>query len=148
MAVSHRSLRLLVEDTVKSLTDNVQYSYGEESDFDQTKKKTSLMVNTQLMPASAVFSDNQVSNYSKTWVITCVFYKFDRQDSVDYFKIHDELDPICDQFVNKLNQRDDMVILSTNQQPFVKALSDILTGYLLTVTVRLNDDFDYCFECD
>jgi len=146
--VSHKSLRLLVEHTVKALTDTVQYSYGEESDFDQSKKHEFLMVNTELMPASAVYSDNQVFNYSKTWVIKTAFYKFDTEDSIDYYKIHDELDPICDRFVNKLNKRDDLVIISASQDPFVKALSAILTGYLVTITVRLNDDFNYCYDCD
>jgi hypothetical protein len=145
--VSHKSLRLLVEHTVKSLTDTVQYSYGEESDFAQTQKKDFLMVNTQLMPASAAFVDNQVFNYSKTWIIRTAFFKFDKLDSIDYYLIHDEIDPLCYQFINKLNQRDDLVILSTRQDPFVKVF-DIMTGYLVEATVRLNDDFNYCWECD
>lgn len=145
--MSHRSLRLLVEHTVKSLTDTVQYSYGEESDFAQAPKHQFLMVNTQLMPATVVYADNQVFNYSKTWVINLAFYKFDKLDSIDYYLLLDELDPIVDQFVNKLNKRDDLVILSVSEQPFIKTF-DILTGYLVTVTVRLNDDFDYCIDCD
>jgi len=100
------------------------------------------------MPATAVFAVDNVFNYSKTWVIRTAFYKYDSQASIDYFLIHDELDPLVDQFVNKFNQRDDLVILSVSEEPFVKALSAILTGYLVTLTVRLNDDFDYCFECD
>ena len=146
--MSHRSLRLLVEHTVKSLTDTVQYSYGEDTDFNQSKKKDFLMVNTTLMPATVVYADNNVFNYSKTWVINTAFYKFDKEDSIDYYRIHDEIDPLVDRFVNKLNERDDMVILSVSEQPFVKALADILTGYLVSITVRLNDDFDYCYECD
>ena len=146
--MSHKCLRLLVEHTVKSLTDTVQYSYGEESDFDQSKKHQFLMVNTQLMPATAVFAVDGVFNYSKTWVIRTAFYKYDRQDSIDYFEIHDELDPLVDQYVNKFNQRDDLVIISVSEEPFVKALTAILTGYLVTLTVRLNDDFNYCWECE
>jgi len=106
------------------------------------------MVNTQLMPATAVFAVDGVFNYSKSWVIRTAFYKYDSQASIDYYEIHDELDPLVDQFVNKFNQRDDLVILSVSEEPFVKALSAILTGYLVTLTVRLNDDFDYCYECD
>lgn len=145
--MSHKALRLLVEDTVKSLTDTVQYSYGEEEDFAQADKKDFLMVNTTLMPATAVFAVDGVVNYSKTWVIRTAWYRFDTLSSIDYYKIHDEIDPLCDRFVNTLNRRDDLVILSVSQDPFVKVF-DILTGYLQQITVRLNDDFDYCWDCD
>lgn len=145
--MSHKALRLLVEDTVKSLTDTVQYSYGEEEDFAQADKKDFLMVNTTLMPATAVFAVDGVVNYSKTWVIRTAWYRFDTLSSIDYYKIHDEIDPLCDRFVNTLNRRDDLVVLSVSQDPFVKVF-DILTGYLQQITVRLNDDFSYCWDCE
>lgn len=99
------------------------------------------------MPSTGVFAVNENFNLSKTWTISLSWYKYDTEGSTDYYKIHDELDPLCDRFINLLNQRDDLTITTFNQQPFVKALADILTGYLQTVTVRLMDDFDYCHGC-
>lgn len=145
--MSHKALRLLVENTVKSLHDSIQYSYGEETTFNQSEKKDFILVNVTLMPSTGVFSVDNVANMSKTWTISLSWYKYDTEDSIDYYKIHDELDPLCDRFIGLLNQQNNLVILSFNQQPFVKALADILTGYLQTVTVRLNDDFDYCHDC-
>lgn len=145
--MSHKALRLLVEDTVKSLHDAIQYSYGEESTFNQSEKKDFIMVNVTLMPSAGVFSVNEVTNMSKTWTINLGWYKFDTEDSIDYYKIHDDIDPLCDRFINLLNQRDDLNITAFNQQPFVKTTTDILTGYLQIVTVRLMDDFDYCHDC-
>lgn len=144
--MSHKSLRLLVESTVKSLHDSIQYSYGEESTFAQSEHKDFILVNVTLMPSTGVFAVNENFNLSKTWTINIAWYKYDTLDSVDYYKIHDELDPLCDRFVNLLNQRDDLTITAFNQQPFVK-VTDILTGYLQTVTVRLMDDFEYCHDC-
>lgn len=144
--MSHKALRLLVERTVKSLHDSIQYSYGEETTFNQAEKKDFVMVNVTLMPSNGNFSVNDVQNQTKVWTINLSWYKFDRDDSIDYYKIHDEIDPLCDKFLRQLNREDLLLITGFSQTPFVKALADVLTGYLQTVTVRVPDDLP-CDEC-
>lgn len=142
--MSHKSLRLLVENTVKAVHDAVQYSYGEESTFSQSTHNGFILANCTLMPSAGVLGEDGI-NMSKTWTIALSWYKYDTLGSVDYYKIHDELDPLCDKFIAKLNIADNLQILSFNQQPFVK-VEDILTGYLQTVQVRMQDDYE-CDEC-
>lgn len=145
--MSHKSLRTLIENTVKSIHDDVQYSYGEETDFNQTRKKGVIMVNMSPLVANSVFADNNVLNYSKAWNIQMAVYKRDRQDNVNYGEILDVTDDFIDRFVNKLNLTETLTISGINQTPFIKALADILTGHLLTMTVTLNDSFEYCEDC-
>ena len=145
--MSHKSLRTLIENTVRSIHDDVQYSYGEETDFNQTRKKGVIMVNLSPLVANTVFADNNVLNYSKAWNIQIAVYKRDKQDNVNYGEILDETDDFIDRFVNKLNLTETLTISGINQTPFIKALADILTGHLLTMTVTLNDDFEYCEDC-
>lgn len=145
--MSHKSLRTLIENTVKSIHDDVQYSYGEETDFNQTRKKGVIMVNLSPLVANTVFADNNVLNYSKAWNIQIAVYKRDKQDNVNYGEILDVTDDFIDRFVNKLNLTETLTISGINQTPFIKALADILTGHLLTMTVTLNDSFEYCEDC-
>lgn len=145
--MSHKGLRSLIQSTVESLQDDIQFSYGEETDFNQTKKNAVLMVNLAPLTASATYSDNNVLNYSKSWSVQMAFYKFDTQANVKYGEILDVTDEFVDKFVNKLNLNESVTITSINQTPFIKALADILTGHLLTLTVTLVDDFDKCDDC-
>ena len=145
--MSHKSLRTLIEATVKSIIDDVQYSYGEETDFNQTRKKGVIMVNLSPLVANSVFADNNVLNYSKGWNIQMAVYKHDKQNSLNYYELLDETDDFIDRFVNKLNLTETLTISGINQTPFIKALADILTGHLLTMTVTLNDNWNYCEDC-
>lgn len=144
--MSYKALRLLNERIIKSLHDSIQYSHGEETTFNQAEKKDFILVNTTLMPATGVFSVNDVQNHIKTWTFTIMWAKFDTEDSIDYYKIHDELDPLCDLYLRQLNKEDLLIITGNSQTPFVKALADILTGYIQNVTVRVPDDLP-CDEC-
>lgn len=78
-----------------------------------------------------------VYNYSKTWNGTMAFYQLDKEGSTgdDYALILDEMDELIDKFVNKLNffssQSDKVLITFGQQQPFVKATADILTGNVI-----------------
>lgn len=145
--MSHKSLRTIIENTVRSIHDDVQYHYGEETDFNQAKKKGWVMVNLSPLVANSVFADNNVLNYSKSWNVQMAFYKFDKQDNVNYGEILDLTDALVDKFVTKLNLTEILTISGINQTPFIKALADVLTGHLLTMTITLNDDFDYCVDC-
>jgi hypothetical protein len=145
--VSHKSLRKLIEKTVNDIHDGVFYYYGPETDFNQAKKKGFLMVNLAPLQANSTYADNNVLNYSKGWSVSIVFYKFDTEANIRSGEILDEADEILDKFINRINLVDTLTITSMGQTPFIKATADILTGYLLTFTATLNDDFDYCEDC-
>jgi hypothetical protein len=78
------------------------------------------------------------------------FYQLDTSGSTgeQYAKILDDMDLLVDRFINKLNTystlSDSVLIESISQQPFIKATADILTGYFLTFTLVVADDFEYC----
>ena len=151
--MSHYSIRKLIQDTATGLQDDIHYSYGKDTDFNQEQKNRFLLVNTSLLTATAGYRVNNVSNYMKQWTVQMVFYKFDREDSTseEYSKILDQTDKLVDQFINDLNlysqDSDSIVIQGVSQQPFVKVMADILTGHMLTFQMLVNDTFDYCKEC-
>jgi len=151
--VSHKSIRKLIEDTARGLQDDIHYSYGRETDFNQEHKHKLLMVNTSLLTATAQYRDNNVSNYMKQWTVQMAFYKFDVEASTaeEYSLILDQTDALVDQFINNLNlysfKSDDIVLQGMNQQAFIKVLADCLTGHSLTFQMLVNDDFDYCRDC-
>lgn len=149
--MSHKSIRLLIENTVSKLSDDIQYSYATETDFNQSKKKGSVLVNTAPMVAIPSYTVNGVQNFYQQWNVSMVFYKTDKSGEVDYVKLLDELDEYVDRFINDLNFFQEKSIYITlgsfNKTPFVKATADVLTGWLLTFQLNAMDDFSYCRDC-
>lgn len=151
--MSHKSIRQLIQDTATGLQDDIHYSYGKTSDFNQEQKNKFLMVNTSPLTASAAYRNNGVTNYMKQWGVEIAFYKFDKEESTgeEYALILDQTDSLVDKFINNLNfyslKSDDILVQGMNQQPFVKVTADILTGHILTFQLLANDDFDYCRDC-
>lgn len=145
--MSHKALRTLIENTVHDIHDDAFFYYGEDTDFNQARKRNWLMVNLAPLNATASYADNDVLNYSKGWAVSLAFYKFDKQDNVKYGEILDETDNLVDKFINKLNLQQGLTITGMSQTPFIKVLADILTGHLLTFIVTLIDDFEYCEDC-
>lgn len=90
----------------------------------------------------------------KTWQVEMAFYQLDNLASIqeEYALILDEMDGYVDNFINKLNfysesqqiTSNEIVITNIVQTPFIKATADILTGYLLSFRVQVNDQFNYC----
>jgi hypothetical protein len=148
--VSHKGLRTLLQDTAQSLGDDILVVYGRETDFNQMRDKRFKAVNIAPITAGAEFAVDGVLNYSKTWNVSIAFYDLDKEASLqaEYSKILDDMDVLVDSFITKLNfytqQSDGILISSITQTPFIKALADILTGYIVTFSVQLTDDFNYC----
>lgn len=149
--MSHRSVRLLIESTAKSLADNIQFTYATPSDFDVLRDKKYPFISLSLLSATPQFTDNGVT-YIKSWNCQMAFYQLDQKGSSpeDKALILDEMGLLVDKFINKLNlystQADTIVISGASQQAFVEAMADILTGHLLTFNLLANDDFDYCAD--
>lgn len=82
------------------------------------------------------------------------FYSQDKiqSDGDEYKLILDDVDSIVDKFINKLNfyseTADDIRLQSIRQEPFIKVMADVLTGWFLDMEILANNDFNYCeIEC-
>lgn len=148
--MSHKGIRLLIEDTARSLGDDIQFTYGRDSDFNILRDKRYPFIQLDLLNSAASFSVNNVSNYSKGWNVFLLFHQLDNEasDQDEYKIILDDMDHLLDKFVQQLNKHDDIIIQGINQQPFIKATADTLTGWTLSFQLIINDNWDYCAnEC-
>lgn len=152
--MSHKSIRLLIEHTAKSLADDVEYTYARTSDFNQIRDKKYPFITLDPIRSIPQYTVDGTLNYMKEWGCNMAFYQLDKAGSTgdEYAIILDEMDSYVDKFINKLNfyssKSDEITIQSVNQEPFIKATADILTGYLLTFTILAADTFDYCTVTD
>ena len=151
--MSHKGVRLLIEDVAKSLADDMQFTYARTSDFNVLRDKRYPFIALDPLTSVPTYAVNNSSNYVKRWSAQMAFYQLDQEssDQTQYAKILDEMDGYVDQFLNKLNlyafnreEASEILLTSISQTPFIKATADILTGYLLTFTIETPDDFNYC----
>lgn len=151
--MSHKGIRSLIEITAKSLGDNIEFTYARKSDFNVLRDKKYPFIALDPLVSVATFSDNNTFNYSKTWTANMAFYDLDVEssDGDQYREILDRMDDLIDKFITKLNftsqDVDGIIITSINQQPFVKATADILTGFFLSFNIQVPDNWDYCRDC-
>lgn len=156
--MSHRSVVQLLKDTAEMLEDRMQFGYGRTSDFNVKRDKQYPFIWLDPLNASPTYSVNSTENYIKSWSVRMLFYQLDSEDSVpkEYQTILDEMDIYVDKYINLLNQvylkanerarviPDPIVITGITQDQFVKATADILTGWIVTFTLTVPDQFDYC----
>lgn len=148
--MSHKGIVSLFEDVSKKLGDDIEFLYGRTSDFNQLRINNQTAINVSPLRASPAYTDNDTQNYSKTWFVAMGFYQTDKIESKpsEYQKILDDVDSMVDIYINTLNfysiKSDSIVIRNMRQDPFIKALADVLTGWVLTFDLQVNDDFNYC----
>jgi hypothetical protein len=98
---------------------------------------------------------NDDGTRTKTWNVSLVFLDLDREDSNEKqtADIHDKLDVFVDRYLEQLDtwylrtQVDEVgtiTIRGDNQIPFYKDDTDITSGWLVTLTVTLSDNWEYC----
>ena len=150
--MSHKAIRLLIEDTVKALQDDIDYTYGRLTDFNQKEKKMFTFVNTSPLEAIPGYrSNNNTTNYMKAWGVEMAFVKICASNPEKYTEALDEMDALVDSFLNRLNffelQSDQLTVQSVSQSPRINVLADIVTGYVLTFQMLVSDNFDYCVDC-
>ena len=104
------------------------------------------LVHTDPLVASSSYAINSVTNYSKAWSVTMVFAMIN-PSSTDYRPLLDKCDNLIDRFINRLNLQNEMILSGINQEPFIDGYANGLTGFILTFTATLTDDFDYCDDC-
>lgn len=146
--MSHKGIRLLIENTAKKLGDDIQFTYARASDFNMLRDKRYPFISLGLLSSGTIYSVNNTSNYFKTWNVTMAFYELDKMASIqsEYALILDSTDILLDSFIQKLNRNDEITILAINQTPFVKDFTDILTGHILTFQLQVPDDWEYCAD--
>jgi hypothetical protein len=146
--MSHKGIRLLIEKTAKSLGDDIQFTYARTSDFNILRDKRYPFISLDPLTAAPTYAVDDVQNYVKTWNVNMAFYELDNEGSTQeqYSLLLDASDTLVDNFINKLNRDNSIVITNINQTPFIKATADILTGYLLTFQVQALDNFNYCLD--
>lgn len=152
--MSHKGIRLLIETTAKSLADNITFDYGRRSDTNMNRDIQYPLIACDVLSATANYSVNNVSNYTKTWQVQMAFLELDEEssDQEQYSKILDAMNSLADKFINKLNynaesdcvESGSIIITGISQQPFIKAMKDCVTGYLLNFSIQEMDDFNYC----
>lgn len=151
--MSHQSVRLLLHDVAKSLSDKVQFGYGRRSEFNMIENKRYPWI--WLLPLSAGRRFiNDDGTKVKAWNVAIVFLDQDDADANEKQteKILDTLDLTVDQYLQRLDdwfeRSDDIVgavtMRNDNQQPFYKDDADIHSGWLVTFQLTVSDDFDYC----
>lgn len=148
--MSHKSVRLLIEDTAKSLGDDIQFTYARTSDFNLLRDKRYPFISLDPLRATPSFATNNTYNYTKTWSALMAFYELDTFDSTqeDYALLLDRADILVDRYMAKLNfyseQSDSIIIQVVSQDPFIKATADYLTGYSLSLQIVVPNNWDYC----
>ncbi len=152
--MSHKGIRLLIEDTAKSLGDDIQFTYARPSDFNVLRDKRYPFITLDALSSTPEYTVDGVTNYQKTWLCQMAFYQLDKADSTqeEYAKILDFTDELVDKFINKLNfyvqtegiNSNDIILSGMSQQPFIKVMADYLTGHTLTFSLQASDQFNYC----
>lgn len=153
--MSHRSIRLLLEDVAKSLADNVQFGYGRRTEFNMIENKCYPYIWLTPLSASRRYINNNTTR-TKTWDIAIIFLDVDRADANEKESeaILDQQDVTVDKYLQRLDDwsmtsKDiigDITIQNDRQQPFYKDDSGIHTGWLLTFQIVVPDQFEYCTD--
>lgn len=151
--MSHKSVRLLLEDVAKSLSDKVQFGYGRRSEFNMIENKRYPYIWLLPLTAGRRFI-NDDGTRTKTWNVAIVFLDADAADAdaKQTEKIHDELDETVDKYLQRLddwfyNSTDivgTITLRNDNQQSFYKDDAGIHSGWLVTFQLTTSDDFLYC----
>jgi hypothetical protein len=149
----HESVRLFLRDIVKSLRDDIQFSYSRQSDFNSTKDKNNVCVHLDPLSGTPQIVDTSIhTNYS----VAMLFYKQGQKDDTEeqFVPILDDTADVLEKFLRKLNRygedesgeinTDVIQVQSIRQEPAIKVLADVFTGWILTFNLIVPDTFDYC----
>jgi hypothetical protein len=151
--MSHASVRLLLEDVAKSLSDKTQFGYGRRSEFNMMQEKRYPWIWCLPLSAGRQFIDNNQTR-TKTWDVALVFLDQDDSDANEVQSAHilDDQDSIVDRYMHALDEwymrsydtLGAFTIQNDRQVPFYKDDADIHTGWLVTFQMIVNADFEYC----
>ena len=155
--MSHKAIRTLISDTIKSLDDSILFGYARASDFNTKGKKQDKRCQLDPLKERLEFTDGSY-NLTKTYAVGLVFYRLDDKQGAEEqsAEILDETDLLSDQFVNKLNlfsftesttdaiNTQGIEITNIRKEPVIKVTADVCTGFILQFDLIAPDVFDYC----
>jgi hypothetical protein len=155
--MSHRSVVQLIKDSVVSLSDNIQFGYGLNSEFNQAAKdRQNTFVWLLPLTGTPIFATNgNTEGFQKTWNCVIFFFRMSASgadQSDEYRLVMNDMDILVDQFIHRLNDwsmKDTdnvgaITLRNFQQLPFIKDKADYLTGWSLTFQITTPDDFVYC----
>lgn len=155
--MSHKAIRTLIEDTVRSVDDSILFAYARASDFNAIGIKEDKRVRLDPLKQVFEFSDNSY-NLNKTYKVGMVFYQLDSMEGAEEETkvILDQMDLLSDKFIAKLNnfafnEDTTKAIISQNieikpgsKDEAIKVTVDCCTGWILQFDIVAPDTFDYC----
>lgn len=161
--MSYKALHDYIKDTCEGLGFDITFFHGRVSNAQQIP--TSKSVNIWLFPMQSTGSvvTNTLS-IDELYNVNISVYKQDKPDSginrnnptskQGEIKILETTSNICDILIRKLSNNDisnelqrysDLIsIESFSKDPAIKDTSKYLTGFVINMTVKLSDNFDYC----
>ena len=134
----------MFKDIVSRLGNGVRFGYGKTTDFNQSNIDKDDIV--WMDPLNKSYDFTLQTTLTSQWTVDLLFYGSDQEDSCeeDYSRILGRMDTLAESFIHQLHQTEYVVISGVNQTNFIKATADILTGWRLTFTLQVPDNFDYC----
>lgn len=155
--MSHKAVRQLIEEVSQSLADNIVFVYARETDFNSITNKKDPLVRLELLKSNPYFIEEKMT-LNAYYPIEMMFYQLDDMQGAEEetLKVLDDCDKLVQEFLRKLNRldfnEDTTVSISTYTvtisniqcQPFIKQTVDCLTGFVVSFTMEVPDDFDYC----
>lgn len=157
--MTHASLVDLLEDVAKSLADNVQFGYGAIEDFNSIPNKTYPFVWLYPLEGQFVTGDGKLTS-AVEFGVTMNFLNLDNPKGAEFdtAQTWDTGFQTMEKYVHKLDEFilgdpeeeaeaivTDMVrITRSNFEAGRKATGDVLSGWVLKMTIEVPSDFDYC----
>lgn len=150
--MSHLSVRLLIEETVKGIDDSIQFGYGRASDFNSILKKGSKAVHLDTLSSTLAYTEESY-NLTRIFSPAIIFYKLDKKEGAEKetADILDITDKDAIKFLQVLNLKttdldQDIQISSIRTEPVIKVTADFMTGIILRFDLTVPDDFNYCID--
>lgn len=155
--MSYQAVRVLLEDTIKSIDDSVMFAHARASDFNSIGSGNEKRVH--LDPMKPLTEPGTAEkNSTKTFSIKMIFYKLDSLQGAEEetTKIQEEMDVLSDKFIHKLNlftlnyeseevSSDTTEIVNMQpKEPIIKVTASCMTGFILSFGLVVPDTFDYC----
>lgn len=155
--LSHKAVRTLISDTLKSIDDSVLFAYARASDFNSIGIKDDKRVRLDPLRQTLEYSEGSY-NLTKQYQVAIIFYKLDVLQGAEEetAAILDEMDKLSDKFINKLNlfafnedttdeiSTQNTEITSIRKEPIIKVTADYCSGWVVSFNFTVPDTFDYC----
>lgn len=143
----HESVRTLISDLVKELRDDITFSYSRQSDFNSLSDKNEVCVHLDPLKWTPLIIDTSIH---KNWSVAMFFFKQGQRDDTEeqFVPMLDETADLVERFLALINNEQTYTISSISAEPAIKVTAEVLTGWIVTLTLTTPDTFDYCTVYD